>query len=128
MNDISLNTILSKAKPMTGNIYGFRPSIDTFQGLRGKLDDIWSSTLQEFYILKKERIIFKFVWDRIQYATDLKRINETNFQGRIISDGEIAGSAYYTLYENKKGYLLRGTWDEDDYKYDSIIEIRKLIK
>ena len=125
MNSTSLSTILLKVKPMKGNIYGFRPSIDTFQGLRGKLEDVWSSTIQECYYLKSERILIRFAWDRIQYAIDLKIINEPNYQGRIIADGEHVGSAYYSLYENNKGYLLRGTWDEDEYKYDSLIEVRK---
>lgn len=112
-------------QPATGNIYGFFPSINIFQGSKGKLDEVWSAVVREFKILKNNEIVFRFDWDGYSYTVNLKQINSTNYQGRAICDGEEAGKVYYTLYANEKGYALIGTWAEEGFTYDSLIEIRK---
>ncbi len=120
-----MNNLLKNKTPLKGNIYGFFPNLQTYQGTRGKLDQIWTTTIEQFYILKEQEIIIIFKWEGSLYNCQLKKVNGTNFQGRIICEGELVGSAYYTLYKNKKGYCLLGTWNEDEINYDSFIEIRK---
>jgi len=112
-------------EPATGNIYGFFPSINMFQGSKGKLDEVWSAVVREFKILQNNEIVFRFDWDGYFYTVSLKQINSTNYQGRAICDGEESGKVYYTLYSNEKGYALIGTWVEEGFTYDSLIEIRK---
>lgn len=107
----------------SGNIYGFSPSINSFQGMRGKIDDAWSTLIKEF-IINGDSITFWFIWEGYKYVANLKQVNATNYQGRVICDGEQAGKIYYTLYQNEKGYAMIGTWTEDDYNYDSLIEVR----
>jgi hypothetical protein len=125
-NDIKVvQTEIKYSVPLSGNIYGFFPNIDYFQGNQGKLDIVWSVKISEFYYIGNEYIIIRFIWDGVNFNSNMKRINECNFQGRIFRNGDDIGTAYFTLYENIKGYLLRGTWEEDGVQYDSIVDVRK---
>lgn len=115
---------MAKSKILTGNIYGFFPSINTFQGISGKLDELWSGVIKDFQVTSTSTITFWFVCVGYKYVVNLKKINETNYQGKALCEGEESAKVYYTLYKNTKGYALIGTWTEDDYNYDSLIEVR----
>ena len=112
-------------KPFTGNIYGFFPSINMYQNSKGKLDEVWSATVKEYKILPKNEIVFRFDWDGYSYTINLKQVNSTNYQGKAMCDGEESAKVYYTLYSNEKGYALIGTWYEEGFTYDSLVEIRR---
>lgn len=113
----------SKDAILSGNIYGFFPTINTYQGSIGKLE-VWSELIKDFVFDKDDKITFSFICDGSIYKVQLRPVNETNYQGRALCDGDDVVKVYYSLYKNSKGYALTGTWVEEDYNYDSLIEIR----
>lgn len=106
-------------KKFTGNIFGFSPTLYSLG--QGNTDEFWSAPIK--CEETKQSMLLTFLYDDYSYSVSMMKVNKENFQGKIMRDGKEEGSVYLTIYENAKGKLLLGDWDEDK-KYSVIIELR----
>jgi hypothetical protein len=115
---------MKKREMNVGNIFGFDSQLRNKVPFHyNKLDDCWGSKLDNLEILKDE-IRFSFFDNGDQYRVVLKPQNDSgDYKGRILANGDEAGNAYFTVYENPKSTLLWGQWIEENYSWYTLIEI-----